>query len=103
MAGSGVAALVTLSEGLSALVMVAPLSPLPVLASVTFPSTRPPGTGWHDLLCTTTLSSCHQPPHIWVEIKWNRNSTELLPAACGTGIVSRSGPNTLSLVCSQMF
>src|SRR5215469_2124344 len=101
MAGSPVSAVVALSDGLSVLVTVAPSSPLPVLASVTCPTTRPPGVGSQDWSCTATSSTSHQNPN--VAMKWYRNCTVLLPAACGTCTVSRSGPRTLSLPCDQMF
>src|SRR5690348_4319469 len=101
MAGSALVAVVALSDVLSVLVTVAPLSPVLVLASVTLPTTRPPGVGLQDWFCTVTSSTSHHQPNELT--KWNRNSTELWPAACGTCTVSRTGPRTLSLVCCQTF
>src|SRR5215469_15759094 len=101
MPGSALVAVVALSDVLSELVTVAPFSPLLVLASVTLPTTKPPGVGSQDWFSTLTSSTCHHQPNELV--KWNRNCTELLPAACGACTVSRSGPRTLSLVCCQTF
>src|SRR5690606_828582 len=74
----------------------APPTAVPVLASCTCPTTRPPSTGSQLRVPTKTSSTCQKRSVCWASLRWKRTRTSGSPAACGIGTTCSLGPRTSS-------